>query len=160
MRCAIHVAVGIPRTGDGATLPQVEELPPISHYGPITVDRRQWPVLLVRFPTHPVADAVLDGYIAAQEEAMHARDDPYALVVYIGPRPLFSPDQRRRMTAFMNRNRESIARRMKGYAYVVTHRRVRVALRAIFWFAPPPVAVEIFPTERQAIAWARGRLAG
>lgn len=121
-------------------------------------DASLWPLLVVTLPQSQT-DEDVERYLHAL--AMYrARKEPYAIVVNIDHSMGFTARQRRMQGEYIRNGIEESRLYLKGIAFVVTSSWRRGMLTAIFWIHPPPYGYEVFPTQEQAIDWAKSKLSG
>jgi hypothetical protein len=88
-----------------------------------------------------------------------ARGGRYAIVVDLREASLPGLEEQRGLFELFVRHRARMARSCAGIAVVARGRATKAAIRALVWFAPPPVPLETFPHAMAAEAWLHERLA-
>jgi hypothetical protein len=136
-----------------------ESDPRIVRYGPIEVDSRFFPVVIVRHQ-RPASDDDFARYLEQSERDL-ARADGRSITILVGTgQNVAAPATQRAMQgAWLKRNAQRLARHSLGTCFVIDAAIVRGGMTAVLWLARMPTDYEVVGTARDAIAWVKSKLA-
>lgn len=125
---------------------------------PIEMDRRQWPLVNIRFPSEPLADADLVAYLAALA-ALADVGEPYATLSDL--RPMTSALTERQCWIFddwMQRNEAAMAPVAAANAVVAASPLTHTIATTAYWHWREPPRFRIFDDPAIARRWCQDRL--
>ena len=119
---------------------------------PLKTERREWPLLVVRWPDGPVTDESLNAYLAESVQDLGRRT--VHCVMHDSQTAMgLSAAQRRRMAGHLAEHKDAIAQWTSGVAIVTPSAVIRGMITAVNWITGTPCPQRTFATEREARTW-------
>jgi hypothetical protein len=123
----------------------------------ITLDRSQFPLVIVRFRGEMVGNE-FENYLTQLDE-VYARRERFALVLDAIGGPAPSAKQRKLQADWMRERSDLIREYNAGTAFVLDSMLLRGSLTAILWLQPLPCPHFVCASQSEAVTWALSRLA-
>lgn len=124
----------------------------------IQVDRSQWPIVWVRFPSEPLTDESLHAYLG-QLSDICSEGHAYATISDLRPmRTQVTASQRLMFDEWMSRNMPQLDRVSVANAIVASTSQSRRVADTVFWRWRDPPKYRVFAGEEAAQDWCRSRI--
>ncbi|HWL89303.1 MAG TPA: hypothetical protein VNO21_26045 [Polyangiaceae bacterium] len=119
----------------------------------LTVDVARWPIVVLTYEGKP-AHCVLAEHLREIEEKVLSVREPFVQVIDQTQGDIPDALQRAQIAEHQAKMGDAYRRFCVGEAYVCSSR-MRSAMIAVFWQAPPPYPYTFVRTLTEALAWAR-----